>query len=209
MCNIFCRGFGVTLEVETWDHFCLKVGPVSVALGSLVTGFIIKVEAAQEGSSVGFVPESGNLLLASYHLIKFKFWIIFSLNICRRILLYVKENLCGVLVRQSVGLIDSDFLRLFTISNLLFQDSDSIYLLLQRKYTPKLRKTNIDITYSWSTKIPSCFLPTWFNSCFPLYANQYFSRTHALFAARMTHHAMSQDVPTQTRTHNSPRQFLI
>ena len=31
--------------------------------------------------------------------------------------------------------------------NVLFQDSDSIYLLLQRKYTPKLRKTKIDITY--------------------------------------------------------------
>ena len=31
--------------------------------------------------------------------------------------------------------------------DLLSQDSVSVYLLLQRKYTPKLRKTKIDITY--------------------------------------------------------------
>ena len=39
----------------------------------------------------------------------------------------------------------------FLLSNdldLLLQDSDSIYLPLQRKYTPKLRKSKIDISYS-------------------------------------------------------------
>ena len=33
----------------------------------------------------------------------------------QRILYCVKENLCGALVRQSIGLYLSDFLRLFTI----------------------------------------------------------------------------------------------
>ena len=39
----------------------------------------------------------------------------------------------------------------FLLSNdldLLLQDSDSFYLPLQRKYTPKLRKSKIDISYS-------------------------------------------------------------
>ena len=82
--------------------------------------------------------------------------------ICRRILYCVKENLCGVLVRQSIWLYLSYFLRLSTIhtiselstfkrsrvSRLLLHDSDSIYLLLQRKYTPKLCKTE-DWHYSF------------------------------------------------------------
>ena len=38
------------------------------------------------------------------------------------------------------------FLHSFDLDPLL-QDSDSIYLLLQRKCTPRLRKTWIDITY--------------------------------------------------------------
>ena len=60
---------------------------------------------------------------------------------CCRIPNYAKENLRRVLVRQSIGLYFSDFLRLFTIHiiselstfsrtrSFLSQDSDSIYLL--------------------------------------------------------------------------------
>ena len=71
----------------------------------------------------------------------------------------VKENFYGALVRQSIGMYLSDFLRLFTIHTILElstfnrldvqrKDSDSIYMLLQRKCTPTLRKTKTDITYS-------------------------------------------------------------
>ena len=47
-----------------------------------------------------------------------------------------------------------------SISNSLLQVSDPIYMLIQRKYTPKLPKSKTDITYSWFTKISSYFLST-------------------------------------------------
>ena len=71
-------------------------------------------------------------------------------SVCCRILPCNKENLCGALVRQSLGLYLSDLLRSFTIhkifelftfnrsQKLLLQDGDFIYL---RKYMPKLRKS--------------------------------------------------------------------
>ena len=99
--------------------------------------------------------------------------------------------------------------------NVLLQDSDSIYLLLQRKYTPKLRKTKIDITYSWFTKIPSYFIIhvnlilTAVSHYTPINSTVIYTRAQALFAARRTHHATSLDVPTQTRTHNFPKQLLF
>ena len=40
--------------------------------------------------------------------------------------------------------------------------------------------------------------------CTPINTSVIYTRTHALFAARMSQHATSQDVPTQTRTN-----FLI
>ena len=90
---------------------------------------------------------------------------------CCRILHFVKENLCGELVRQPIGLYRSAFLRLYRSiqypyflhsidHDLLLQDSDSIYLLLQRNYTPELCKTKIDISYLKFSKIPSYFLST-------------------------------------------------
>ena len=59
-------------------------------------------------------------------------------------------------------------------SSFLLQDSDSINLLLQRKYTPKLCKTRADITYSCFNKIQAISCQLDFNSCFPSYADQNF-----------------------------------
>ena len=75
---------------------------------------------------------------------------------CYRILPRVKENLYGALAPQSIGLYLSDFLRLFTIhtiSELSTISRSSIFcymivILFIWKYTPKLCKTKIDITYS-------------------------------------------------------------
>ena len=66
------------------------------------------------------------------------------------------------------------------------QDSDSIYMLLQRKCTPTLRKTKTDISLIHDLlKNPKLF---------PLCA-------HALFAARMTHHQSNKMFqPKHTRT---------
>ena len=85
-----------------------------------------------------------------------------------------------------------------SFSSLLVQDGDSIYLLLQQKYMLKLRKDKIDITYSWFTKIPSYFLLTAVSHYTPINTSVIYTYTHPLLAARMTHHATSQDVPTQT-----------
>ena len=70
-----------------------------------------------------------------------------------------RNGCCRILHCDREDLYLSDFLRLFTIDtiselstsndlDLLLQDNDSIYLPLQRKYTPKLRKSKIDISYS-------------------------------------------------------------
>ena len=81
-----------------------------------------------------------------------------------RILHCVKENLCGALVRKSIGMYLSDFLRLFTIHTISELSTSNrsqvlcykiVILLicyLKQKYTPKLRKSKIAIFYSWLTK---------------------------------------------------------
>ena len=49
----------------------------------------------------------------------------------------------------------------------LLQESDSIYLPLQRKYTPKLRKSKIDVTYLPFTKSQAISCQPDFNSLQP------------------------------------------
>ena len=62
------------------------------------------------------------------------------------------------------------------------QDSDSIYLLLQRKYTPEVRKSMIDITYSWFTKNPKIFpvnlVLTAVSHYTPINTSVIYTRTH-------------------------------
>ena len=76
------------------------------------------------------------------------------------------------------------------ISNSLLQESDPIYMLIQRKHTPKLPKSKTDITYSWFTKISSYFLSTLILIAVSHYTpndtSVIYTRTHALFVARIT-----------------------
>ena len=109
---------------------------------------------------------------------------------CCRILYCVKENLCGALLGQSIGLCLSDFLRLFTIhtiSELPTFNRPQIFcykivILFICYYNGNTRinyvkpRLTLLIRDLLKSQAISCQLD--FNSCFPSHADQYFCNLH-------------------------------
>ena len=144
-------------------------------------------------------------------------------SVCCRILPCNKENLCGALVRQSLGLypiycvhlrsiIYTKFLHSIVPKNFCYKMV--IFFICYYNGNTRLNYVNLRLTLLIHDLLkPELFLVnlilTAVSHYMPINIFVIYTRTHALFAARMTHHATSQDVPTQTCKHNFPRQFLI
>ena len=116
------------------------------------------------------------------------------------------------------------FLRLFTIHTIFelstFNRSQmfcyKIVILFIYYYNGNTRlnyvkpKLTLLIRDLLKSQVISCQLD--FNSCFPLYSDQHYCNLHpraSTICGRRTHHSTSLDVPTQTCTHNFPKQLLF
>ena len=119
-------------------------------------------------------------------------WQVLTRNHLERELVFhcVKVNLGGALVRQSIGLHLSDFLRLFTMHTIselsTFNHSQifcyKIVILFICCYNGNTRlnrvKPRLTLLILDLLKFQSYFLSTWFHGCFPLHADRHFCNLH-------------------------------